>query len=102
MENLKDKIRDHLNELTVEQWWDYGDFTEIRDKDYVAECIYVDVLETYAWKLVSEITPPKHIDVLAKSPEGIIHLCGWREAYNIFTVQNKSESSLMYFSFSVL
>ncbi len=42
MENLKDKIRDHLNELTVEQWWDYGDFTEIRDKDYVAECIFVD------------------------------------------------------------
>ncbi len=40
MENLKDKIRDHLNELTIEHWWDYGDFTEIRDKDYVAECIF--------------------------------------------------------------
>lgn len=42
MKNLKDKIRDHLNELTVEHWWDYGDYEEIRDKDYVAECIFVD------------------------------------------------------------
>ncbi len=42
MENLKDKIRDRLEELNIETWWDYGDFTEIRDKDYVAECIFVD------------------------------------------------------------
>lgn len=41
---MKDKIKGRLNELNVETWWDYGDFTEIRDKDYVAECIYEDFL----------------------------------------------------------
>jgi len=42
---MKDKIKDSLNELTVETWWDYGDYTEIRDKDYVASCIYDDFFE---------------------------------------------------------
>lgn len=47
----------------------------------------------YEWKYVSELEPPKHIDLLVKSPNGIIHLASWRAAYNIFTVQEKSESS---------
>jgi hypothetical protein len=47
--NLQDKIRDRLNELTIESWWDYGDFTEIRDKECVASSILEDVLEeTYS------------------------------------------------------
>lgn len=45
------------------------------------------------WVAVSEQTPPKNIDLLAKCPEGHIHICNWREAYNIFTVQTKDESS---------
>lgn len=39
---MKEKIRNHLDELTIEKWWDYGEYEEIRDKDYVAECIFVD------------------------------------------------------------
>ena len=46
------------------------------------------------WKTVYEETPPIHVELLVKSPEGIVHLAGWRESYNIFTCQAKSESSL--------
>ena len=42
---------------------------------------------------VSEQEPPHNTELLAKSPTGVIHLCSWRPAYNIFTCQNKSESS---------
>jgi hypothetical protein len=49
--------------------------------------------EQYAWKLVWESTPPSNIELLVKSPEGIVHLSHWREGYNIFTCQAKSESS---------
>lgn len=45
------------------------------------------------WINVGEKAPPKNESVLAKSPEGVIHICNWREAYNIFTVQTKDESS---------
>ena len=46
------------------------------------------------WKTVYEETPPIHVELLVKSPEGIVHLASWRESYNIFTCQEKSESSL--------
>ena len=46
------------------------------------------------WKAVYEETPPIHVELLVKSPEGIVHLASWRESYNIFTCQAKSESSL--------
>jgi len=46
------------------------------------------------WKTVYEETPPIHVELLVKSPEGIVHLASWRESYNIFTCQAKSESSL--------
>ena len=49
--------------------------------------------ERYAWKSVSESTPPSDIELLVKSPEGIVHLAHWREGYNIFTCQAKHESS---------
>jgi hypothetical protein len=45
------------------------------------------------WKTVYEETPPIHVALLVKSPEGIIHLSSWRESYNIFSCQAKSESS---------
>ena len=37
-----DLIKDRLNELTIETWWDGYQYTEIRDKDYVADCILDD------------------------------------------------------------
>jgi hypothetical protein len=46
------------------------------------------------WKTVCEETPPIHVELLVKSPEGIVHLSSWRESYNIFSCQAKSESSL--------
>ena len=39
---MKDLIRNRLEELTIEKWWDYGEYEEIRDKDYVANCILDD------------------------------------------------------------
>lgn len=45
------------------------------------------------WISVSVQEPPKQIELLVKSPEGIICLANWREAYNIFTCQDKREGS---------
>jgi hypothetical protein len=45
------------------------------------------------WKTVSEETPPSNIELLVQSPKGIVHLSSWREAYDIFSCQAKSESS---------
>jgi hypothetical protein len=42
---------------------------------------------------VSEQEPPHNTELLAKSPTGVVHLCSWRPAYNIFTCQAKRESS---------
>ena len=46
------------------------------------------------WKEAFEETPPIHIELLVKSPTGVIHLSSWRESYNIFSCQAKTESSL--------
>ena len=45
------------------------------------------------WKTVSEEIPPSNIELLVESPDGIVHLSSWRESYNIFSCQAKSESS---------
>jgi len=45
------------------------------------------------WINVEEQTPPKHIELLVKDPNGLVHISSWRESYNIFACQNKSESS---------
>lgn len=50
--------------------------------------------EQDSWKSVSEETPPTSVELLVKSPNGVIYLSNWRESYNIFTCQSKSESSL--------
>lgn len=54
---------------------------------------FAEELSKPKWVTVSEQTPPKNIDLLAKSPEGLVHITNWREAYDIFTVQTKDESS---------
>jgi len=38
---MKDLIRERLEELTIEKWWDYE---EIGGKGYVAECIFEDFI----------------------------------------------------------
>ena len=38
---MKDLIKNRLEELTIEKWWDYE---EIGGKEYVAECIFVDFI----------------------------------------------------------
>lgn len=40
-----------------------------------------------------EQPPPNNIELLVKAPNGLIHLANWRSSYNIFTCQEKSESS---------
>jgi hypothetical protein len=42
---------------------------------------------------VSEQEPPHQVDLLVKAPNGLIHIANWRPAYNIFTCQDKPESS---------
>jgi hypothetical protein len=65
-----------------------GVYSEEESKSFLLELFGVD-----QWVLVSECEPPKDIEILAKSPEGIVHLCNWREAYKIFTVQAKYDDS---------
>jgi len=47
------------------------------------------------WNVVKghEPEPPSGVELLVQSPEGVIHLACWRESYNIFTCQDKRESS---------
>lgn len=45
------------------------------------------------WVCVNEETPPNDIELLAKAPDGTIHLTSWRPAYYIFSCQCKSESA---------
>ena len=49
--------------------------------------------EQNSWKSVSEETPPTIVELLVKSPNGVIYLSNWRESYDIFCCQEKSESS---------
>lgn len=54
-------------------------------------------LITNEFVLVSEVKPPYNIEILAKSPEGVIHLANWRSAYNIFSCQCKGESTCNWY-----
>ena len=42
---------------------------------------------------VGEQEPPKHIELLVQSPEGVNYITSWRDAYSIFACQNKNENS---------
>jgi hypothetical protein len=82
-----------------------GKFAEIRyleRLDNFQKCDFKDGVfegakwqqEQDRWKTVYEETPPMHVELLVKSPEGIVHLSSWRESWHIFSCQAKSESSL--------
>ena len=49
--------------------------------------------EQLDWKYVLNETPPEGVELLVKSPNGIIHLANWRGGYNIFTCQDKKDKS---------
>ena len=46
-DGLLDKIREKLEYLEIHEWWDYGNFKEIRDKDSCANDILNEVEEHY-------------------------------------------------------
>jgi hypothetical protein len=46
-----------------------------------------------SWAYVNEKTPPNGVELLAKSPDGTVHLTSWRPAHDIFCCQCKSESA---------
>lgn len=44
------------------------------------------------WNEYPESEPPAKGELLVLEPDGTLHLCGWRNAYNVFEVQGKKES----------
>ncbi len=38
--------------------------------------------------------PPANKVLLVLDPNGGLHLCSWRSGYDVFTVQNKEESTV--------
>ena len=46
-----------------------------------------------SWVYVNEETPPTNVELLAKAPDGVLHLTGWRSAYDVFCCQCNSEST---------
>ena len=44
------------------------------------------------WNKYPESEPPAKGELLVLEPDGTLHLCGWRNAYNVFEVQGKKES----------
>lgn len=84
-----ENLRCDFIEITgLKLWSEQGD----QDAGFTEEYVFW-LEERIIWKNVFEETPPKNVELLAKSPEGVIHLCSWRETHSIFTVQNKNESS---------
>jgi hypothetical protein len=63
-------------------------FKEAHKRDFLAGFAAAEP----KWISVNEQYPPKG-ELLVKSPEGVVHLASWREYYNIFTCQDKNESS---------
>lgn len=69
-------------------------FTLVFDKEYyLGGFDLAEELFKPKWISVEEQIPPQNIKLLVKSPEGIMHLTNWREYYNIFSCQAKTESS---------
>jgi hypothetical protein len=66
---------------------------EVVIKDFIRGFNVAKKLYDPKWISVGEQEPPHNTELLVKSPSGTLHLCSWRPAYNIFTVQTKSESS---------
>lgn len=75
----KDKIRQEVMKV----------YDQTHDVDEVVD----NIITLFDFILVSDETPPKNIEILAKSPSGTIHLTSWRDAYDIFCCQCKREST---------
>lgn len=93
MKNKDKYIEEYINYL-------YGDIEE-KDRPMYAPDIFQSRRDFTAgyekgqpkWISVSEQTPPSNTELLVKAHGGTIHLSNWRESYNIFSCQVKSESS---------
>jgi len=79
-----------------QRWLD----TNPREQIIAAQCATIaeeyhqsKLKELNEWTYVHEQEPPNHIQVLAKSPVGTLHLTNWRESYKIFHCQTKDEDS---------
>jgi hypothetical protein len=64
-------------------------FKEAHKRDFLAGFTAAEP----KWISLSEQHPPKDVELLVKSPRGVVHLASWRGSYNIFTCQGKNESS---------
>lgn len=42
---------------------------------------------------VADKEPPHNTELIAKAPNGTVHLTSWRSSYGIFTCQCKTESA---------
>jgi hypothetical protein len=51
------------------------------------------ILDIFGWVKVYDKTPPDDVELLAKAPDGTIHLTNWRPAYDIFCCQSKEEDA---------
>jgi hypothetical protein len=76
---MKDKIRQEVMKV----------YNQTHDVDEVVD----NIITLFDFIDVIDETPPKNIELLAKSPTGVIHLTSWREAYSIFSCQCKGEST---------
>lgn len=61
--------------------------------DMISNAVDTVVSNHIDFKYVSDVEPPHDVEILVKSPTGIIHLSHWRPSYNIFTCQDKSDST---------
>lgn len=52
----------------------------------------IDKFGGIQWNKYPESEPPAKGELLVLEPDGTLHLCGWRNAYNVFEVQGKKES----------
>jgi hypothetical protein len=62
-----------------------------------AEKLLIEILnikKDNEFTLVSDKEPPHNTELLAKSPNGTLHLTSWRPSYNIFSCQEKRSSTL--------
>lgn len=80
---MKEKILKIASDLS------YNDLTVEQAKEQLLALFGVND----DWKYVYELEPPSHCDILSKDPDGHIYLTNYRMAYNIFSCQDKRESS---------
>jgi len=73
---------------TIQEWIDNAFDNAIKQEQLLLHNV------SNSFIAVSEKEPPKHKELLVQSPDGQNYLASWREAYSIFTCQNKGEDSL--------